>query len=54
MSPWAVYARAWNQVIEHHSAERAGYYRKISLWRGVLGNFIHFNPQNFPAIARTT
>jgi hypothetical protein len=48
---WAVYARAWNQVIEHHSAERPGYYREVSPWRSLLGNFVHFNPQNFPAIS---
>lgn len=47
---WAIYARCWNQAIEHHAAERPGYYRKISWWRGLLGNLIQFDPQDFPAV----
>lgn len=47
---WVIYARCWNQAIEHHQAERAGYYRKISWWRGLLGGLIQFDPRNFPAV----
>lgn len=47
---WAIYARCWNQVIEHHATERRGYYRQVALWRSILGRLIHFNPQDFPPI----
>jgi hypothetical protein len=47
---WAIYAQAWNQAIEHHSAERKGYYRKITWWQRLLGSLIKFNPQDFPAV----
>jgi hypothetical protein len=49
---WAVYARCWNQAIEHHATERRGYYRQIASWRAMLGWLISFNPQDFPAISR--
>jgi outer membrane murein-binding lipoprotein Lpp len=45
---WAVYAKCWNEVIEHHSAERAGYYRHVAWWRSLVGWLISFNPQDFP------
>jgi hypothetical protein len=48
---WAIYSRCWNQAIEHHQAERRGYYRKISWWRGLLGGFVQFDPRDFPAVA---
>jgi hypothetical protein len=49
---WAIYARCWNQVIEHHATERRGYYRQIAWWRYLLGWLIAFNPQDFPAVSR--
>jgi hypothetical protein len=48
---WAVYAKCWNQSIDRHQLERKGYYRPVSLWQRLLGNFKHFSPQDFPAEA---
>lgn len=47
---WAIYARCWNQVIEHHATERAGYYRRIGFLRSLVGWLVPFNPQDFPPI----
>lgn len=47
---WAIYAQCWNQAIEHHAAERRGYYRKIAGWRRALGSLVRFDPQDFPAV----
>jgi hypothetical protein len=35
---------------EHHAVERAGYYRRVALWRALIGWLIPFNPQDFPPI----
>jgi hypothetical protein len=47
---WAVYARSWNQTIDRYAVDRKGYYRKVRLWQRILGELIHFSPQDFPAV----
>jgi hypothetical protein len=50
---WAVYAKAWNQAIEHHRIDET-YYRHIAPWRRLLGKIVKFDPQDFPIVARQT
>jgi hypothetical protein len=48
---WAVYAEAWNQVIDRNVLQKKGYYRPVRWWQHQLRNVIQFNPQAFPAVA---
>jgi hypothetical protein len=48
---WAVYAEAWNQIVDRHALQRKGYYRQVSPVQHFLRNVCAFAPQNFPSPA---